>query len=124
MMPTLRGRYNATVEEPPQITAAGLLYTEEELGKWVEQLENGRYVVTGDVGRTYSPDDWGRAIFDANRLKNNALGSDRYAGPEGTGIVQPYFATLPNFKGHRIMSAAFVGRVFEKQSAGSGMVYV
>jgi hypothetical protein len=115
------------IPPPTPATPAGKFFTEEELAKWVKQLEDGRYVTTGDTGRTNSSDDWMRDLYQANKLKNDAQNSykiDRYPGPDGTGTVQKSFSPLPNFYGKLIQSAAFVGRVLEKQSAGTGMAYI
>lgn len=115
------------IPPPPVATPAGKFYTLEELDMLVYQLENGRYVTRGDVGRSNSPDDWMRDLYDANRLKDdeeNGYIIDLYKGPDGTGTVGVGAKPTPNFNGKMIQCAAFVGRVLERQSAGSGMDYI
>jgi hypothetical protein len=121
---------SSPIEEPPPptpATPAGTFFTSEELDRWVNQLEEGRYVTTGDTGRSNSPNDWMRDLYQANKLKNDGQNNfkiDRYPGPSGTGTVQKSFSPLPNFYGKMIQSAGFVGRVLERQSAGTGTAYI
>jgi hypothetical protein len=118
------------IPSAPTVTLAvplGLLYTDLELDRWVDQLNNGRYVTRGDVGRTNSPDDWNITLSSANQLKNNSANGyiiDRYEGPSGTGVVGVNATPRPNFNGKRIQDCAFIGRVLEKKSPGTGMPYI